>query len=64
MVIVIYRIKNKLVGSAPAELEKFVKRRVTHYISSPYLNNCFFDALTYLSLPEERDKDGKVIKRI
>ncbi|KAA6346791.1 MAG: hypothetical protein EZS28_052067, partial [Streblomastix strix] len=51
MVAVVYRIP--LAGRAIPALEKFIKRREVHYIESPYPNNCFFEALSYLSKPDQ-----------
>ncbi|KAA6401851.1 MAG: hypothetical protein EZS28_002628 [Streblomastix strix] len=36
------------------ELQKFIKRREVHYIESPHPNNSFFEALSYLSMPESK----------
>ncbi|KAA6353388.1 MAG: hypothetical protein EZS28_051085 [Streblomastix strix] len=51
MVTVVYRIP--LAGKAIPALEKFIKRREVHYIESPYPSNCFFEALSYLSKPDQ-----------
>ncbi|KAA6362112.1 MAG: hypothetical protein EZS28_042361, partial [Streblomastix strix] len=51
MVAVVYRIPHA--GRAIPALEKFIKRREVHYIESPYPNNCFFEALSYLSKPDQ-----------
>ncbi|KAA6379989.1 MAG: hypothetical protein EZS28_024485 [Streblomastix strix] len=55
MVAVAYRIP--LAGRAIPALEKFIKRREVHYIESPYPNNCFFEALSYLS---KLDQEGRL----
>ncbi|KAA6362449.1 MAG: hypothetical protein EZS28_042024 [Streblomastix strix] len=59
MVVVVYRYP--LTGKAIPELQKYIKRREVHFIDSQYPNNCVFEALSFLSLPdktkEKRHKD-------
>ncbi|KAA6363778.1 MAG: hypothetical protein EZS28_040695, partial [Streblomastix strix] len=50
MVVVVYRYP--LTGKAIPELQKYIKRREVHFIDSQYPNNCVFEALSFLSLPE------------
>ncbi|KAA6357994.1 MAG: hypothetical protein EZS28_046478, partial [Streblomastix strix] len=68
MVAIVYRIP--LAGRAIPALEKFIKRREIHYIESPYPNNCFFEALSNLSKPDQErrlrpsDRVAKGVKLI
>ncbi|KAA6384643.1 MAG: hypothetical protein EZS28_019831 [Streblomastix strix] len=52
MIAIAYRIS--FAGKAILESQKFIKRREIHFVESPYPNNCFFEALSYLSMPDSK----------
>jgi hypothetical protein len=54
MVVIAYRFSPE--SKAIPELQKFIKRREVHFVESPYKYNCFFEALSFLTLPDVKDK--------
>ncbi|KAA6366257.1 MAG: hypothetical protein EZS28_038216, partial [Streblomastix strix] len=61
MVVVAYRARAG--GAAPADLQKFIKRQEVKFVDNlKYRNNCLFDALSFISLPDETQicADGKL----
>ncbi|KAA6381134.1 MAG: hypothetical protein EZS28_023338, partial [Streblomastix strix] len=63
MVVVVYRYP--LTGKAIPELQKYIKRREVHFIDSQYPNNCVFEALSFLSLPDKsKEKRYKSSDRV
>ncbi|KAA6331808.1 MAG: hypothetical protein EZS28_053346 [Streblomastix strix] len=61
MVVVAYRARAG--GAAPADLQKFIKRQEVKFVDNlNYRNNCLFDALSFISLPDETQvcADGKL----
>ncbi|KAA6402952.1 MAG: hypothetical protein EZS28_001515 [Streblomastix strix] len=62
MIVAAYR--TPFTGKAIPELQKFIKRREVHYIESPYPNNCFFEALSYLSMPDSKIKRYRYSDRV
>ncbi|KAA6390537.1 MAG: hypothetical protein EZS28_013934, partial [Streblomastix strix] len=55
MVVVVYR--NRAGGSAPADLQKFIKRKEVKFVDNlNYRNNCLFDALSFISLQDIQNK--------
>ncbi|KAA6368979.1 MAG: hypothetical protein EZS28_035494, partial [Streblomastix strix] len=53
MVVVVYRSRPG--GAAPADLQKFIKRQEVKFVDNKnYRNNCLFDALSFISLPDEQ----------
>ncbi|KAA6356621.1 MAG: hypothetical protein EZS28_047852 [Streblomastix strix] len=63
MVVVVYR--NRAGGAAPAELQKFIKRQEVKFVDNKkYRNNCLFDALSFISLPDEPTKRRPTDSRV
>ncbi|KAA6369893.1 MAG: hypothetical protein EZS28_034580, partial [Streblomastix strix] len=63
MVVVVYR--NRAGGAAPAELQKFIKRQEVKFVDNKnYRNNCLFDALSFISLPDEQEKRKSNCNRV
>ncbi|KAA6380309.1 MAG: hypothetical protein EZS28_024163 [Streblomastix strix] len=55
MVVVVYR--NRAGGAAPAELQKYIQRQEVKFVDNMnYRNNCLFDALSFISLPDDQTK--------
>ncbi|KAA6387689.1 MAG: hypothetical protein EZS28_016785 [Streblomastix strix] len=66
MVVVQYR--NRAGGAAPAELQKCIQRQEVKFVDNlNFRNNCLFDALSFVSLPDETqicaDRKLKITKR-
>ncbi|KAA6359468.1 MAG: hypothetical protein EZS28_045005 [Streblomastix strix] len=63
MVVVVYR--NRAGGAAPAELQKFIKRQEVKFVDNKkYRNNCLFDALSFISLPDDQTKRRPTDSRV
>ncbi|KAA6398825.1 MAG: hypothetical protein EZS28_005643 [Streblomastix strix] len=55
MVVVVYRERPG--GAAPAELQKYIQRQEMKFVDNlNYRNNCLFEALSFISLPDESTK--------
>ncbi|KAA6377517.1 MAG: hypothetical protein EZS28_026956 [Streblomastix strix] len=63
MVVVAYRARAG--GAAPADLQKFIKRQEVKFVDNlNYRNNCLFDALSFISLPDEQTKRKSNTSRV
>ncbi|KAA6343983.1 MAG: hypothetical protein EZS28_052271, partial [Streblomastix strix] len=63
MVVVAYRARAG--GAAPADLQKFIKRQEVKFVDNlKYRNNCLFDALSFISLPDELTKRKSNTSRV
>ncbi|KAA6310079.1 MAG: hypothetical protein EZS28_056380, partial [Streblomastix strix] len=63
MVVVVYR--NRAGGAAPAELQKYIQRYEVKFVDNlNYRNNCLFDALSFISLPDEQAKRKSNCSRV
>ncbi|KAA6376082.1 MAG: hypothetical protein EZS28_028391, partial [Streblomastix strix] len=63
MEVVVYRARSG--GAAPAHLQKFFKRQEVKFVDNKnYRNNCLFDALSFISLPDIQTKRRPTDSRV
>ncbi|KAA6353140.1 MAG: hypothetical protein EZS28_051333, partial [Streblomastix strix] len=63
MVVVVYRERPG--GAAPAELQKYIQRQEVKFVDNQnHRNNCMFDALSFISLPDESTKRRPTNSRV
>ncbi|KAA6362282.1 MAG: hypothetical protein EZS28_042191, partial [Streblomastix strix] len=63
IVVVAYRARAG--GAVPADLQKFIKRQEVKFVDNlNYKNNCLFDALSFISLPDEQTKRKSNTSRV